>query len=139
MVEFGIVKKHLTKKLEVKQEVLFANFNWDLVLKIARNNKIVFKEISKYPEVKRDFALLLEDSITFKQIYDIAFQTEKKILKKVNLFDVYTGKKLAAGKKSYAVSFTLQNSISTLTDKQIDKIMNKLKYRFEKDLNAELR
>ena len=139
MVEFGIVKKHLTKKLEVKQEVLFANFNWDLVLKIASNNKIVFKEISKYPEVKRDFALLLEDSITFKQIYDIAFQTEKKILKKVNLFDVYTGKKLAAGKKSYAVSFTLQNSNSTLTDKQIDKIMNKLKYRFEKDLNAELR
>lgn len=139
IVDFGIIKPSICKKFDIKQDVIFANFNWDLVLQLASKNSIVFKDIPKYPEVKRDFALLLEDNITFKEIYDIALQTEKKILKKVSLFDVYTGKKLAAGKKSYAVSFTLQDHKSTLTDKQIDKIMNKLKYRFENDLGAELR
>lgn len=139
IVDFGIIKLSICKKFDIKQDVLFANFNWDLILQLASKNNIIFKSIPKYPEVKRDFALLLEDNITFKEIYDIALLTEKKMLKKVSLFDVYTGKKLAAEKKSYAVSFTLQDTKSTLTDKQIDKIMNKLKYRFENDLGAELR
>ncbi|WP_291864104.1 phenylalanine--tRNA ligase subunit beta [Maribacter sp.] len=139
IVDFGIIKPSICKKIDVKQDTMFAHFNWDLILELASKNNIVFKDIPKYPEVKRDFALLLDDHITFKEIYDIALQTEKKILKKVSLFDVYTGKKLASGKKSYAVSFTLQDNNSTLTDKQIDKIMSKLKYRFENDLAAELR
>ncbi|WP_298476395.1 phenylalanine--tRNA ligase subunit beta [uncultured Maribacter sp.] len=139
IVDFGIIKPSICKKLEVKQDVMFAHFNWDMALQLASANSIVFKEIPKYPEVKRDFALLLDNHVSFKEIHDIALQTEKKLLKKVTLFDVYTGKKLAAGKKSYAVSFTLQDNKSTLTDKQIDKIMNKLKYRFENDLAAELR
>lgn len=139
LVTFGIVKKPILKGFDIKQEVLFADFNWDNIIEIARYNRIVFKDIPKYPEVKRDFALLLNQSVTFKEVYDIAVQTEKKLLKGVQLFDVYTGKKLPEGKKSYAVSFTLQDEKSTLTDKQIDKIMNKLQYRYEKELNAELR
>jgi len=100
---------------------------------------ILVTAIPKYPEVKRDFALLLNDSTSFKEVHDLAFQTEKNLLKSLNLFDVYTGKKLPKGKKSYAVSFTLQNEKSTLTDKQIDKIMGKLQERYEKELGAELR
>ncbi len=139
IVEFGIIQKSITKSFDIKQNILFANFNWDSILNLATNSSIVYKEIPKYPEVKRDFALLLDDKVTFKEIHDIALQTEKKLLKNVSLFDVYTGKKLASGKKSYAVSFTLQDNKNTLTDKQIDKIMNKLKYKFENDLGAELR
>ena len=98
-----------------------------------------FKEIPKYPEVRRDFALLLDDNVTFEAIDTIAKQTEKQLLKDVDLFDVYQGKNLPKGKKSYAVSFILQDEHNTLTDKQIDKIMNKLQANFEKELGAELR
>ena len=99
----------------------------------------MYQDIPKYPEVKRDFALLLDSKTTFKEIHDLAFQTERNLLKSINLFDVYTGENLPEGKKSYAVSFTLQDQKSTLTDKQIDKIMNKLQANFEKELGAELR
>ena len=95
--------------------------------------------ISKYPEVRRDFALLLDNKVTFEEIHTIAKQTEKQLLKNINLFDVYEGKNLPAGKKSYAVSFTLQDENKTLTDKQIDKIMSKLQVNFETKLGAELR
>ena len=139
IVEFGVIQKVITKNFDIKQDILFANFNWDAILKLAANTSITYKEIPKFPEVKRDFALLLDNKITFKEIRDIALQTEKKLLKNVTLFDVYVGKKLAENKKSYAVSFILQDNKNTLTDKQIDKIMNKLKYKFENDLGAELR
>jgi phenylalanyl-tRNA synthetase beta chain len=89
--------------------------------------------------VRRDFALLLDQAVTFESVYNLAFKTEKELLKKVNLFDVYEGKNLPEGKKSYAVSFTIQDERKTLTDKQIDKIMNKLKSNFEQELGAELR
>lgn len=139
LVEFGIVKRKVLKHFDIKQEVLFANFNWDNIIEVATFNKLKYSEIPKYPEVKRDLALLLDNNISFEEIYTIASQSERKILKDINLFDVYEGEKLPSGKKSYAVSFTLQDNEKTLTDKQIDKVMNKLQQGFEKQLGAELR
>ncbi|WP_313805582.1 phenylalanine--tRNA ligase subunit beta [Flavobacterium sp.] len=138
LVEFGTVKKNILKHFDIKQEVLFADFNWDVVLK-SISTKIKFTDIPKYPEVRRDLALLLDSTVEFEQIYTIAKQTEKSLLKDVNLFDVYEGKNLPEGKKSYAVSFTLQDSSKTLTDAQIDKIMSKLQQNFEKEVGATLR
>jgi phenylalanyl-tRNA synthetase beta chain len=139
LVEFGIVKRNTAKKIGVSQQVLFADFNWDNIIEIAKFNKIKFNAISKYPEVKRDFALLLDEKTTFNEIHQISKQSEKKLLKNISLFDVYQGDKLPSGKKSYAVSFTLEDKEKTLTDKQIDKIMKKLQNSFEKQLGAELR
>jgi len=139
LVRFGIVNTSILKKFDIKQEVLFADFNWDTITALAATNEIVFTAIPKYPEVKRDFALLLDDEVPFKKIYDLGFHTEKKLIKSINLFDVYKGSKLPKGKKSYAVSFTLKDDKSTLTDKQIDKIMGKLQARYQKELGAELR
>ena len=139
MVDFGLVKKSVLKHFGISQDVLFADFNWDNILEMAQRNKIKFSAISKYPEVRRDFALLIDHTVTFEDIHTIAKQTEKQLLKNVNLFDVYEGKNLPAGKKSYAVSFTLQDENKTLNDKQIDKIMSKLQSNFETKLGATLR
>ena len=139
IVDFGVVKKTILKPFDINQEVLFADFNWDAILDLVKRNKITFKTIAKYPEVRRDFALLLNNDVMFESIEKIAKQTEKKLLKKVSLFDVYQGKNLPDGKKSYAISFTLQDENKTLNDKQIDKIMTKLQQNFEKQLGAELR
>ena len=139
LVEFGVIQKKILKHFDIGQEVLFADFNWDLVVAASKNAQIKFKEISKFQPVRRDFALLLDQNIPFAEIRDIAFRTEKNLLQDVNLFDVYQGENLPEGKKSYAVSFTLQDQKKTLTDKQIDKIMKKLQQSFEKQLNAELR
>ncbi len=139
IVDFGVINKTLIKNFDIKQEVFYADFNWDNIIELVPKSEIKFKPIPKYPEVKRDFALLINENVAFKQIHDIAFQTERKLLKKVNLFDVYTGDKLPEGKKSYAVSFTLLDEKKTLTDKQIDKIMSKLQQKYETELGAELR
>ncbi|NRD24205.1 phenylalanine--tRNA ligase subunit beta [Winogradskyella litoriviva] len=139
LADFGLVKKSVLKHFGIAQNVLFADFNWDNVLEMAKHNKIKFSAISKYPEVRRDFALLLDNKVTFEEIDTIAKQTERQLLKSVNLFDVYEGKKLPTGKKSYAVSFILQDENKTLNDKQIDKIMSKLQSNFETKLGAELR
>ncbi len=139
LVEFGILKKQLAKKFDIDAEVFYADFNWDEVLNAISRKGFHVKPIPKYPQVKRDFALLLDEKVTFKELREAATQTEKKLLKDMNLFDVYTGKNLPEGKKSYAVSFTLQDENKTLTDKQIDKIMKKLQQRFEKDFGATLR
>ncbi|WNH10446.1 phenylalanine--tRNA ligase subunit beta [Thalassobellus suaedae] len=139
LVDFGIIKNSILKHFDISQEVLFADFNWDAILEIIKRNKITFKTIAKYPAVKRDFALLLDDNVSFESIYKLAKQSEKQLLKSVNLFDVYQGKNLPQGKKSYAVSFTLQDENKTLNDKQIDKIMSKLQSSFETQLGAELR
>ena len=139
LVEFGVIKKSVTKHFGIQQEVLFADFNWDMVQETAKSQKTVFKAIPKFPAVRRDFALLVDNKINYKQIEDIAIQTEKRLLHSVNLFDVYQGDKLPEGKKSYAVSFKFQDEYNTLTDKQVDKIMQKLQLRFEKELQAELR
>lgn len=139
IVDFGLVKKSVLKHFGISQNVLFADFNWDNVLEMAKHNSIKFKPIPKYPKVRRDFALLIDNTVSFEDIYTIAKQTEKQLLKNVNLFDVYEGKNLPEGKKSYAVSFILQDEHKTLTDKQIDKIMSKLQSNFESKLGAELR
>ena len=139
LVEFGIVKRKSLKSFGIAQEVLFADFNWDNILEVAKFNKTKFTDIAKNPEVKRDFALLINDSVSFNDIYTLAKQSERKLLKDVSLFDVYEGSKLPEGKKSYAVSFTLQDDNKTFTDKQIDKVMSKLQATFEKQLGAELR
>ncbi|MFV9550888.1 phenylalanine--tRNA ligase subunit beta [Algibacter sp. PT7-4] len=139
LVDFGLVKKSVLKHFDISQEVIYADFKWDTILDLVKHNKVKFKDIPKYPEVKRDFALLLDENVTFEAIYKIAKQSEKQLLRDINLFDVYQGKNLPKGKKSYAVSFTLQDENKTLTDKQIDKIMNKLQSSFEKQLGAELR
>ncbi|WP_396141639.1 phenylalanine--tRNA ligase subunit beta [Flavobacterium sp.] len=138
LLEFGTIKKSILKHFDIKQEVLFADFNWNLILKLI-SNKIKFTDIPKYPEVRRDLALLVDNSVTFDTIYDIACKTEKSLLKDINLFDVYQGKNLPEGKKSYAVSFTLQDNTKTLTDEQIDKIMNKLQKNLESEVGASLR
>jgi phenylalanyl-tRNA synthetase beta chain len=138
LVEFGTVKKSILKHFDIKQEVFYADFNWGMLLKLI-GTKMKFQEISKYPEVKRDLALLIDEHISFDQVYQVARQTEKSLLKNINLFDVYQGSNLPEGKKSYAVSFTLQDSSKTLTDDQIDKIMKKLQANFDKELGAVLR
>ncbi len=139
LVDLGLIKKPILKHFDISQEVLFANFNWDAILDVVKRSSISFKSIAKYPEVRRDFALLVDNNVSFESIYKIAKQSEKQLLKSVNLFDVYQGQNLPAGKKSYAVSFTLQDENKTLTDKQIDKIMNNLQAQFENQLGAELR
>ncbi len=139
LVNFGLVKKSILKSFGIAQPLLYADFNWDNILALAKHNSITFKELPKYPEVRRDFALLIDEQISFGDIYDVAKQTERHLLKNINLFDVYEGKNLPKGKKSYAVSFTLQDTSKTLTDKQIDKIMSKLQANFEKKLGGELR
>lgn len=138
LVDFGTVKKSIAKAFDIKQEVFYADFNWDAVLKLV-GSKIKFTDIPKYPEVRRDLALLVDESVQFDSIYNIARQTEKSLLKKIDLFDVYQGANLPEGKKSYAVGFTIQDATKTLTDVQIDKIMSKLQKNFETELNAVLR
>ena len=139
LVAFGVVKRSIAKSFGITQEVLFADFNWDNIIEVAKFNSIKFTQISKYPEVKRDLSLLINDSVNFEDIYTLAKQSERKLLKDVSLFDVYQGDKLPNGKKSYAIRCILQDAEKTLTDKQIDKIMSKLQTRFEKELSAELR
>ncbi len=138
LVEFGTVKKSILKHFDIKQEVLYADFNWNLVLKMI-SNKIKFTDIPKYPLVRRDLSLLLDDAVSFDSIYKIARQSEKILLKQIDLFDVYQGKNLPDGKKSYAVSFTIQDETKTLTEEQIDEVMSKLQKNLEVELGASLR
>lgn len=135
----GIVSKKIQKSLDVDNEVYFADLNWNLLMKAIRNNKVSYTEISKFPAVSRDLALLLDKHVEFAEIEKIAYATEKKLLKEVKLFDVYEGKNLEAGKKSYAVNFILQDETKTLNDKQIDAIMSKLIANLESKLGAKLR
>lgn len=131
--------KKLLKAFDIDNEVYFADLNWKELMKAIRSVKISYKEISKFPAVKRDLALLLDKNVQFAEIEKIAYETEKKLLKEVELFDVYEGKNLEAGKKSYAVSFLLQDESQTLNDKMIDKIMSKLVKNLEDKLGAKLR
>ncbi|WP_296121873.1 phenylalanine--tRNA ligase subunit beta [uncultured Bacteroides sp.] len=139
LATFGVVTKKLLKAFDIDNEVYYADFNWQELLKAIRNVKVSYTEISKFPAVKRDLALLLDKKVQFAEIEKIAYETEKKLLKEVSLFDVYEGKNLEAGKKSYAVSFLLQDENATLNDKQIDKIMSKLVKNLEDKLGAKLR
>ncbi|GAB6121859.1 phenylalanine--tRNA ligase subunit beta [Dysgonomonas termitidis] len=135
----GIVNKKLLKAQDISVEVYFAELNWDALMKEIRKNTITYSEISKFPAVKRDLALLLDEAVLFDQIEKIAYRTERKLLKEVRLFDVYEGKNLPEGKKSYAVKFVLQDDEKTLNDKQIDAIMQKIQKSLESELGAQLR
>ena len=139
MGEMGILSKKTLKALGVDQPVYYAELNWTALMKLIRNKKVLFTEISKYPAVSRDLALLVDKGVEFAEIEQIARQTERKLLKRVELFDVYEGKNLPEGKKSYAVNFILQDEQKTMGDKQIDAIMQKLIANLKKQLNAELR
>ena len=139
LVEMGIITKKLQKQFGLDNPVYFAEMNWTALMKVIKKNEVLYTEISKFPAVSRDLALLVDNSVEFAQIEQIARQTEKKFLKKLELFDVYEGDKLPAGKKSYAVNFILQDEEKTMGDKQIDAIMQKLIANIKKQLNAELR
>ena len=139
IAELGVVAYKLTKNMGITNEVFFADIYWDNLLKAVKKHVVEYKEISKYPAVSRDLALLVDKTVEFEQIKEIAYSTEKKLLKAVELFDVYEGKNLPEGKKSYAVNFILQDEQKTLNDKQIDSIMKKLIDNLTKRLNAELR
>ena len=139
LVEMGIITKKLQKQFGLDNPVYYAEMNWTALMKVIKKNEVLYTEISKFPAVSRDLALLVDNSVEFAQIEQIARQTEKKLLKNVELFDVYEGDKLPAGKKSYAVNFILQDEEKTMGDKQIDAIMQKLIANLKKQLNAELR
>ena len=139
LIEMGILSKKLLKQFDLSQPVYFAELNWTQLMKATRKNEVLYTEIPKHPAVSRDLALLVDNSVEFAQIEQIARQAEKKLLRRVELFDVYEGEKLPAGKKSYAVNFILQDTEKTMNDKQIDAIMQKLIASLKKQLNAELR
>ena len=139
LAEVGIISKKIQKQFGLDNPVYFAELDWTQLMKATKKNEVLFKEVPKFPEVSRDLALLVDNSVEFAQIEQIARQSEKKFLKKVELFDVYEGDKLPAGKKSYAVNFILQDEEKTMGDKQIDAIMQKLITNLKKQLNAELR
>ena len=138
-VEMGLVSKKILKSAGIDQDVYYAELNWTALMKAIKKQKVEYVEISKYPSVSRDLALLLDKGVEFARVEQIAYQSEKKLLKKVELFDVYEGKNLPEGKKSYAVNFILQDEQKTLNDKQIDAIMNKIIANLKKELGAELR
>lgn len=139
LVEFGKVAPSLLKLFDIKQDVYAAEFDWDLLLKIIKKHRILFEALPRFQVVNRDFSLLLDREVTFESLRKLALRTEKKLLKKVSLFDVYEGEKIEAGKKSYALSFTLLSNDLTLTDKQIDKVMMNLARVFEKEFGARVR
>ncbi len=139
LLELGLVRKSLAVACGVEQEVFFAELNWTLLMKKTQKNAVSFKEISKYPAVSRDLALLLDKNVEFAEVERVAFASEKKLLKSVRLFDVYEGEHLEAGKKSYAVNFILQDESKTMSDKQTDAVMSKIITNLEKQLGAKLR
>ena len=139
LATLGVLHKKLQKKFDIDNEVYYADLNWKELMKAVKGNAVTFKEISKFPAVKRDLALLIDKKVQFVEIEKIAYETDKKLLKSVELFDVYEGKNLEAGKKSYAVSFMLQDENATLNDKQIDKFMQKLIANLQNKLGAVLR
>ena len=135
----GIISNKVLKLAELKAQIFYADINWQLLMKKNRKNIVSYKEISKFPSVSRDLALLLDKKITFQEIEAVAYQTERNLLKKIELFDVYEGNNLPENKKSYAINFTLQDPNKTLTDKQIDKVMKALMNNFKHKLQADLR
>ena len=135
----GLVHKKLLQKLDIKAPVFQADFHWNKVMQLIKSNKVTFEDLPRFPEVKRDLSMVLDQGVTFEQIRTVATKTERKLLKQVSLFDVYEGDKIAQGKKSYAVSFILQDLEKTLTDVQIDKIMTNIAQALEKQLGLQIR
>ena len=139
LANFGSVNSDILESFDIEQEVFFASFNWNRILKLSALNEFEVTELSKYPSVRRDLALLVDKSVKYGRLEELAYQTERKLLKEVDLFDIYEGKGVPEGKRSYALSFILQDANSTLNDKTIDKTMGRLQQRFEREVGAELR
>ncbi|MDA3823969.1 MAG: phenylalanine--tRNA ligase subunit beta [Bacteroidales bacterium] len=139
VVSLGKVSSKALKAFDIKQDVYAAEFNWDLIMRLLKKSKVTFQALPRFPEVKRDLSLMLDKTIKFEQLQELAFKTEKRLLKHVDLFDVYEGDKIEAGKKSYALSFILLDEEKTLTDKQIDKVMKKISQSYERELAAVVR
>ena len=135
----GILEAQVAKSFDIRQPVFYADLNWDLLFSLIPSKNISFRGIPKFPEVRRDLAILVDQNVRFSQIESLAYRTEKKLLKQVGLFDVYEGDKIAPGKKSYALSFILRDDEKTMTDKEIERIMAKLLQAFAENLNAQLR
>ena len=136
---FGVVSKKVLNSFDIAADVYFAELNWNALMKEIKKHSVTYSEISKYPSVSRDLSLLLDNDVLFERIEQVAFNAERKLLKKVSLFDVYEGKNLPEGKKSYAINFVLQDDEKTLNDKQIDEIMNKILSAIKKEMDVELR
>lgn len=139
IVQLGQVSKSILEKMDIKQDVYYADFDWKYISGKAKKLKVQFKEIPKFPEVRRDLALLVDENINYSQIHEIASKAERKLLSNINLFDVYEGKNLPAGKKSYAVSFKFRDESKTLNDKEVDKMMSKIISSLQHQIQAELR
>ncbi|MGB2475531.1 MAG: phenylalanine--tRNA ligase subunit beta, partial [Flavobacteriaceae bacterium] len=139
LAHVGIVKAEILTEFDIDQEVIYAEIDFDALFEVAFKNELIVQAIPKFPSSRRDFALLIDEEISFKQLKDTAKKVERKILKHINLFDVYQGKSLPKGKKSYGISFHFEDLNKTLTDKYIDKVMAKLKHAFEKEFGASLR
>lgn len=139
VLELGIVDSKILKKFEIEIPVFYADFNWDNVFQAHKKHKVIFNELAKFPSVRRDLALLIDKQVKFGQLKQLAFKTEKQLLREIDLFDVYEGKGIPENKKSYAISFILRDDNKTLNDKQIDKAMQRLITAFERELKAELR
>jgi phenylalanyl-tRNA synthetase beta chain len=139
VLSLGMVNRKLTQKADIKSPVYYADFHWDKVLQLIKNNKVAFENLPRFHEVRRDFSMMLGKDVKFEQLRTVALKTERKLLKRINLFDVYEGDKIEQGKKSYAISFFLQDTEKTLTDDQIEKIMGNLAKAFEKELGAQIR
>lgn len=139
LAEFGAVSPALLKKMEIQQEVFFGVIHWNQLMRCIKQARVVYSEISKFPIVRRDLAMIVDQNIQFKQLADLAFQLERKILRKVSIFDVYQGEHIPEGKKSYALSFYLQDDTKTLNDKHIDKIINNIATSFTQELKAQIR
>ena len=139
LAETGIISGSVAKKFDIDQEIFYGHIEWDRLMKLIKDNSIQYHELPKFPFVRRDLALLVDNSIKFSQIRDLAFRAEKNILREVGLFDVYESETLGKNKKSYAVSFILQDELRTLTDKTIDNVMNSFVRIFEKELEAKIR
>ena len=139
VLETGMVKKTILKRFGIKQEVFYTDINWDLVLELLKNQKTNYKEVPKFPAVRRDLALLMDKQVAFAELESVALRSDKNLLKEVKLFDVYEGDKLAEGKKSYALSFVFRDETKTLTDKVVDKAILKIFKSLEHQLQVELR
>ncbi|HNP48209.1 MAG TPA: phenylalanine--tRNA ligase subunit beta [Bacteroidia bacterium] len=139
LVTFGSIKKNQLKPFDISNEVFYADFDWDALIKIAGKKSVQYVEVSKFPVVRRDLSMLIDRQVTYAQIEAIAYKTERKLLRELRLFDVYEGEKIEAGKKSYAVTFLLNDDEQTLTEKQIDKTMERLMLALEKEAGAVIR
>ncbi len=135
----GTISSQLLKYFGIKQQVYAAEISWDVLFNLVKKHKVQYKELPKFPEVRRDLALLIDENISFAELKKLALKTERKILKQVVLFDVYRGDKIPAGKKQYAISFTLQDQEKTLTDKYVEEVMNRLLSTFMERAGATLR